>query len=334
MRYLLFFVAAVFFVACDSTEDRYSIVMDGYAQGTTYQVTLVSDSVVDYSDEINHIFNVIDQSMSMWIDTSLISRINQGDTAVVVDEHFENVFNTSMEVSERTSGAFDFTVGPLARAWGFAEDGKVEQMDSVVVDSLLQLVGYEKVELENGKVRKRDPKIRFDFNAIAQGYTVDVIHDYLYEMGYRDFLIEVGGELRASGVNASGKTWRIGIDKPSEEIQTDRFIAVVQLDDRALATSGNYRKFYIDEETGMKYVHTINPKTGYPVQSNLLSVSVMASDATTADAYATAMMVKGLEESKILLKDMEGQLDAMLIYSDASGKWQTFTTAGFESAIQ
>jgi thiamine biosynthesis lipoprotein len=308
--------------------------MDGYAQGTTYQVTLVSDSVVDYSDEINHIFNVIDQSMSTWIDTSLISRINKGDTSVVVDEHFINVFQKSKTVSTRTDGAFDFTVGPLARAWGFGPDGKVEHIDSTIVDSLRQLVGYQKVELVKGRIRKQNPNIHFDFNAIAQGYTVDVIYDYLYEKGYRDFLIEVGGELRASGRNASGEIWRIGIDKPSEKIQTERFIAIIQLDNRALATSGNYRKFYIDEQTGMKYVHTIDPKTGYPVQSNLLSVSVLAKDATTADAYATAMMVKGLEESKVLLKNMSDELEAMLIYSDDSGKWKTYTTEGFESAIQ
>lgn len=334
MRYISSFLVLILFAACNSITDRYSIVMDGYAQGTTYQVTLVSDTAVDYSDEINHIFNVIDLSMSMWVDSSLISRVNRGDTSVIVDEHFTKVFNKSVEVSKATDGLFDFTVGTLARAWGFAEDGKVEQMDSSVVDSLRGLVGYEKVSLRNGRVIKNHPNIRFDFNAIAQGYTVDVIHDYLYELGYRDFLIEVGGELRASGVNASGQNWRIGIDKPSEEIQTDRFIAVIELENRALATSGNYRKFYIDEETGMKYVHTIDPKTGYPVQSNLLSVSVLANDATTADAYATAMMVKGLEESVKMLESMSGELDAMLIYSDESGKWQSFTTAGFESAIQ
>ena len=334
MRYVIILVLSVFLFACNNTDDRYSIIMDGYAQGTTYQVTLVSDSVVDYSDEINHIFNVIDQSMSAWIDTSLLSRINRGDTSVVLDDHFVRVFQKAKSVSARTDGAFDFTVGPLARAWGFGADGKVEHMDSTVVDSLKQLVGYEKVELVNGRIRKQNPRIRFDFNAIAQGYTVDAIHSFLYEKGYRDFLIEVGGELRASGRNASGKLWRIGIDKPSEEIQTDRFIAVIQLEDRALATSGNYRKFYIDEQTGMKYVHTINPQTGYPVQSNLLSVSVLANDATTADAFATAMMVKGLDGSISLLKSMSEELDALLIYSDETGKWQTYTTPGFERVIQ
>jgi thiamine biosynthesis lipoprotein len=308
--------------------------MDGYAQGTTYQVTLVSDTAADYSDEINHLFNVIDQSMSMWVDSSIISRVNRGDTSVVVDEHFKNVFVSSVKVSEATDGAFDFTVGQLARAWGFGEDGKVEQMDSTVVDSLLQLVGYQKVSLENGKVRKQDPNIRFDFNAIAQGYTVDVLYQFLMERGFQDFLIEVGGEIRAAGVNASGDTWRIGIDKPSEQIQTDRFIAIVELDNCALATSGNYRKFYVDEATGMKYVHTINPKTGYPVQSNLLSVSVIAKDATTADAYATAMMVKGKEESIALLEKMEDEIEAMLIYSDQEGKWQSYLTPGFEKRIQ
>lgn len=224
------------------------------------------------------------------------------------------------------------TVAPLVNAWGFGFKNKLDP-DSIPVDSLLELVGYKKVHLIDGKLLKDDPRIMFDASAIAKGYGVDVVADFLESKGVENYMVEIGGEIRAKGKNNKGKIWRVGIDKPiddpsslSREIQD-----VIELGKGAMATSGNYRQFYIKD--GKKYAHTIDPRLGYPVQHSLLSASVIAPDCMTADAYATAFMVLGLEKS-IEIVEKDTLMEAYFIYSDNDGNLKTFTTAKLKEMIQ
>lgn len=317
------------FTACNTQIDRMLISNHGPAQGSTYNISYIAPPGTDYRNQIDSILIEIDKSMSLWLPTSTISRINAGEK-LTPNGHFMNVLKFSDEVYSASKGAFDVTIAPLVSVWGFGADDRIST-DSTQVDSLLQYVGWNKIYLRNDSLHI-PTGMKIDLNAVAQGYTVDVIADFLENRGIENYMVEVGGEIKAKGKTIDGRTWTIGIDKPQEEIDPEnRYQVIIKLKDKALATSGDYRKFFVDEATGMKYSHTINPKTGYPVKSNLISVSIVADNAMAADAYATACMVLGVEEGKKLI--LKEGLDAYFIYSDARGKWQTWQTEGFQKMI-
>jgi thiamine biosynthesis lipoprotein len=236
-----------------------------------------------------------------------------------------------MEVSEKTNGAFDITVGPLVSAWGFGLSNRLK-MDQRIVDSLLPLVDYHKVMLDNGRLIKTDPRIRIDYNAIAQGYAVDVVAGFLDSKGIQSYLIDIGGEVLARRTKPGGEKWSVAIEMPTQNADDERSIlAVVSLQDMAISTSGSYRKFY--EENGVRYSHTIDPSTGYPVKHTLLSVSVLASDCMTADAYATAFMVMGVDKGKAFL-EKHPKLEVYFIYTTPEGNMKTYYTKGFGKLLR
>lgn len=305
----------------------------GNALGTTYSIIYIAHEEVDFQKEIDSVFQVINQSMSTYIPDSDISKINDGDTTVVVDTMFKEVFELSTQVYETSDGYFDPSVGVLANAWGFGP-GKQIQLDSIKIDSLLNFVGWNKVKLSpNGTIKKLHPEIRFDFNAIAKGYAIDRLGVLLNNREIENYLIEVGGEVLTQGHNAvTAKDWTVGIDNPNDVLQRGTS-AIITLRNKALASSGNYRKFRIDPETGEKYVHTIDPKTGYTKNSRVLASSVLASNCAIADAYATTFMTLDLEESISLLKNNQ-ELDAYIIYLDEYDRPQQFMTDGFKTLVK
>jgi FAD:protein FMN transferase len=299
----------------------------GFIQGTTYHVTYKSPGGKDLQKDIDSVLADFDRSLSNYLPTSVIARINRNDPTVEADKKFITVFKKSLDVNRKTGGAFDITVAPLVNAWGFGFAAS-SRTDSAAIDSLMQYVGLDKVSLSGKKIIKKSPGVTLDVNAIAQGYSVDIVSEYLEKKKIKDYMVEIGGEVRTRGKNDKGNVWRIGIDKPVEGnmIPGQELEAIVQISGHSLSTSGNYRKFY--EKDGIKYAHTINPATGYPALSNLLSVTIIADDCLTADAYATACMVMGLEKS-IEFLDHHKFLDAYLIYSDEKGQFKVYFTKKF-----
>ena len=318
------------FVSCDTFQRPVKVHFTGEAQGTYYAITYYEKDGKNYQKEIDSLLKAFDQSVSLWIPNSLISRVNNNDTSVILDEHFISIFKLSQEVSKKTDGAFDITIGPLVNAWGFGFTDKIK-IDKNIIDSLLTYVNYEMVSLEENKIKKENPNIKLDFNAIAQGYSVDLIGEFLESKGIKNYLIDIGGEVLGHGTKPNEQPWIVGIQKPTmDKLGEYEVQSKVQLVDKTLVTSGNYRKYY--EKDGKQYSHTINPKTGYPVTHSLLSVSVLADDAATADAYATGFMVMGLEKSLQFLADNKN-LDAFFIYSDKNGNLQTFATDGINEIL-
>ena len=297
----------------------------GLIFGTMYSVTYQSKT--DLKTSIDSMLKVFDGSLSPFNDTATISRINRNER-VIADELFATVFRKSLEVSEATGGAFDITVAPLVNAWGFGfKQGSFP--DSMMVDSLLQLTGYEKVSMnEQGEVLKQDERMMLNCSAIAKGYAVDVIANLLKSKGVKNMMVDIGGEVVVHGKNPKEKKWRIGINKPVDDsLATNQELErIVEITDAAIATSGNYRNFYYNN--GKKYAHTIDPSTGYPVQHSLLSATVVANDCMTADAYATAFMVMGVEKALEMAESNPG-IEAFFIFSNEEGNLQTCQTSGF-----
>lgn len=303
----------------------------GGALGTTYNIVTISSKEVNLQNEIDSVFMAINRSLSTYIPESDISKINSGDSTVVVDQMFQEVFKLAKNIHSETLGFFDPTVGTLVNAWGFGPEQKI-MMDSVRVDSLLRYVGFDKVMLSNNRISKTNPNIFIDFNAIAKGYSIDRLAAMLNDKGIENYLIEVGGELVAKGKNTiKNKNWVVGIDDPEMLVERKTKI-LINLNDRALASSGNYRKYRVDEATGKKYVHTVNPKTGFTQVSNTLAVTILANDCATADAYATAFMAMDLDEAFKLVADNK-TLEAYIIYSDENGTTQEFLTNGFKKVV-
>ena len=302
---------------------------DGLIFGTMYRITYQYDA--DLSDEIKDELRRFDGSLSPFNDTATISRINRNED-IVPDTLFINVFKRSMEISKETNGAFDITVAPLVNAWGFGFK-KGTFPDSTRIDSLLKITGYNKVALSaENKVVKQDGRMMLSCSAVAKGYAVDVIANLLAKKGIRNFMIDIGGELVARGKNPQQKPWRIGINKPVDDSLSvnQELQMVLNITDVGIATSGNYRNFY--HKNGKKYAHTIDPRTGYPVQQNILSGTVIAKDCMSADAYATAFMVMGLEEAERFV-NAHPDLEACFIYTDETGKLGVYTTKGLEKLI-
>ncbi|MGB3149549.1 MAG: FAD:protein FMN transferase [Maribacter sp.] len=304
----------------------------GKALGTTYSIIYMSNEKLNFKSEIDSVFNVVNQSLSTYIPNSDISKINKGVASIEIDHMFKEVYNLSKQIYKATDGYFDPTVGTLVNAWGFGPEQQIK-MDSAKIDSLLHFVGFDKVSLTpDNRIKKTAPNIYIDFNAIAKGYAIDRLAVLLDKKGIENYLIEVGGELVAKGVNEiKEKPWVVGIDDP--QITEGRELKLlINLKDRALASSGNYRKFRIDEQTGKKYVHTIDPKTGYTKNSNTLGVTVLANNCATADAYATAFMAMDLEKAFNLISQNRS-LEAYIIYLDEHGETQEFLTTGFKELV-
>ncbi|MBK6964019.1 MAG: FAD:protein FMN transferase [Bacteroidales bacterium] len=317
--------------SCSNPENRKEVKIDGLAQGTYYSITYFDKDGINYQTAIDSFFKAFDLSASVYLNESVISRLNNNDTTAVADEAYVTIFNKSMEVSEKTEGAFDITVMPLVNAWGFGFTDPMK-LDSLKVDSILPLVDYRNIRLVNGKLIKKDPAIKIDFNAIAQGYSADLIGKMLESKGIENYLIDVGGEVLGRGTKQGNKKWKVGIEKPAVHADDARELnAVVELEDKALATSGNYRRSIIKD--GIKYSHTIDPKTGFPVNHTVLSVSVLAGDCMTADAYATAFMVMGLDKTKEFLRK-HPDLDVYMIYSDPAGELKTWASEGINRLIE
>jgi FAD:protein FMN transferase len=328
---IILLAITLFQVSCRNEPSFKIIRLMGETQGTYYSVSYVLPDSINYQLQIDSLLHRFDSSVSTYKPNSIISRLNGNDTSLVADETYLRIFRRAIEVSEATSGAFDITVGPLVNAWGFGFEGRMK-VDQHIVDSLLPLIGFKKVRLEKGKLFKEDPRIRIDFNAIAQGYAVDVVSGFLESKGINAYLIDIGGEVFAKGRKPGGEQWNVGIEKPAANMDDEREVEdIVGLENMALSTSGNYRKFY--EENGVRYSHTIDPSTGYPVKHSLLSVSVLATDCMTADAYATAFMVMGLDKAKQYLSSHKG-LDAYFISSGTDGKMDVFYTDGFKVILQ
>jgi thiamine biosynthesis lipoprotein len=301
----------------------------GFAQGTTYSISYYDTKGKDYQHDIDSILKDFDKSVSIYDSTSLISRINRSAQPVKTNIYFSEIFSKAQKISEQTNGAFDVTVGPLVNAFGFGFKNK-EKITASLIDSLKKSVNYKNIKIENGYFIKKYPAMSIDFNAIAQGYSVDVISKFLEDKGIDDYLVEIGGEVYAKGEKANGENWNVGIEKPVENNLRQELKATLKLENKALATSGNYRKFYV--ENGIRYSHTIDPSTGYPVSHSLLSASVIADHCTDADAYATAFMVMGLEKSLSFLKEHK-ELDAYFIYSDKNGNMKTYETEGLKELL-
>lgn len=319
-------VSALVFFSCKKAEYKFT---QGDAQGTTYHITYQSEK--NFAVEIDSILKAFDKSLSAWDSTSILSRINKNDSTVKVDSLFSRVFRKAKEVNLASDGMFDITVGPLVRKWGFYKKTKTVP-DSAEIKSLLANVGMGKVRLENGKVIKQMPGTILDVNAIAQGFSVDVVSEFLEKHGVKNYLVEIGGELKGKGKNARGEKWRVGIDKPIDGNQEAgaKLQTIVHLKDKAMATSGNYRNYFV--ENGVKYAHHLNPKTGYPSKNTLLSVSILANDCMTADAFGTACIVSGFEKTlKILEKHKE--LEAYLIYSDEKGNFKVYMSEGLKKMV-
>jgi thiamine biosynthesis lipoprotein len=313
-------------ISCKQETKLQKNLTSGEVFGTYYNIQFFDDKDVDFSKQYDSLFSVINKSMSTYIPTSDISKINTNDTTIVVDHHFEKVFKLSKEIYNTTDGFFDPTIGVLVNAWDFGPQGKVVGLDSLKIDSLLNFVGFDKVSYNTGRIEKQFQTF-IDFNAIAKGYGLDVIAEFLDNQGYDNYLIDIGGEIVAKGVNKTrNNPWNVGIEKPNFDGSQSQQIAIA-LHNEAMATSGVYRKFKVDED-GNKYAHIINTKTGYPSKTNILSVSVIAPTCAVADAYATAFKVMGIERVKELLKTHQ-ELKVYFIYEDDNKHLQTISLNNF-----
>ncbi len=315
----------------------------GKAQGTTYSISYEDSTGTLFSKQsADSILDAIDMSLSEWVDSSVISKFNDLDSVEISDPHFLNVFFRGREISKLTGGAFEPMIMPLVHAWGFGPNGAIPKGD-IHIDSLMALV-HTDIEITPLDTLDGDfdsPHFIFnkmkgqqlDVNGIAQGYSVDVIGDFLEAKGIHNFMIEVGGEVLAHGQNAHAEAWKIGIDKPVAPDQDRQLQAVALVTDMAICTSGSYRKFY--EKNGKRYSHTIDPQSGKPVEHNLISTTVLAPNCTNGDTFATAFMVMGVEKTKEFIKDHpELHLDVYLIYDGENGEWESYMSPGLEKITE
>lgn len=305
---------------------------EGMIYGTFYHIIYQHPQDSDIHYEIKEVLKTFDYSLSTFNKNSTISKINS-NTNLKTDSLFEKMYLKAREISEATDGAFDLTVATLVNYWGFGYESLPESgIAGKAIDSIMQFTGYRKVELKNGMIVKSDPRVKLDASAIAKGQSVDIVADFLESKGITNYMVEIGGEVRVKGQNPGGSNWIIGIDLPEDDpaVLNRKLIERIAITNKSLATSGNYRNFYIRD--GIKFSHTINPATGYPVNHNLLSVSVITNDCMTADAIATACMVLGVDKS-LKLSEKNNAIDLFLIYSDSTGTIKSKFSPGFEKYI-
>lgn len=317
-----FLFILISFLSCKSeTKSTEPIRLQGEVFGTTYSI-IYYDNPKNLNSDIQQLFDKVNMSLSTYIPTSDISRINKGETGIKIDAYFQEVVEKSTRIHIETDGYFDPTVGNLVNAWGFGPEKPLNNLDSSKVKELMKYVGFDQVSIQNGEIVKRYPETYFDFNSVAKGFGIDVVSRFLESKNIQNYLVEIGGEIRVKGEKPGGKSWFVQIESPNTD-GTRSAYDVIPLKDKSMASSGNYRKFRITE-TGEKYVHTINPKTGYAKESNLLAATVIAAlDCADVDAYATAFMAMGLEKAKTFLKSKE-ELKVILIYVDDQGQLQEF----------
>jgi len=316
--------------SCVNESVPVKIRLNGEAQGTYYNISYYDSLDRDLQDEVDSLFASFDQSASLWDKNSLISRINRNDSTVKPDEFLIQNFELSAEIAANTDGYFDFTIGPLVTMWGFG----LEKRDAItpeMVNEKLRLVNYRNVSLVHGKIVKNNPEILLDFNAIAQGFSVDYIAKMLVSKGIDRFIIDVGGEIYASKTKMDGTLWKVGVEHPAKNKNAERSIQqIVCLTNQGLATSGSYRNYY--EEDGKRYAHVIDAKSGYPVSHNLLSVTVLAKNAAMADGYSTAFLAMGIEKSCKIIATVPG-IEAFFISARDSTHFDTYATDGFKKIM-
>ncbi|TRX50893.1 FAD:protein FMN transferase [Fulvivirga sp. M361] len=312
-------------------ESAHMVYFSGKTMGPiTYNVKYFDAEERDFQKEVDSVLMVFNQSLNTYIPSSEITQYNTDTSFQFELPYFREAVLVSKELYELTEGAFDPSIGPLINTWGFGHQ-KAIVMDSTVIDSLRQFTGFDKVQFDEKHITKTDKRVQLDFSASAKGYGVDVVTELLQSKGITNAFVEIGGEVRASGINLqSGEKWKVGILDPNSEELDQRFVSIISLSDKGMATSGNYFNYHIVD--GVKYGHTISPMTGYPIQHSLLSASVITDNCHTSDALATAFMVFGLEKTKAFL-EQHTEYDAYLIYSDETGKLNTFATPGIASFI-
>jgi len=325
MQKFLFYLLILFVLSCSENKVKSYERMEGMAFGTTFHITMDSGDLPIGEKQIDSLINAVNKSLSTYIPGSDISRINKGDSTVIVDELFKEIYHKSGRIWTETDGAFDPTIGIMVNAWGFGPGEAMSDITSKQVDCLMTSVGFNRLFLKRGRLVKPSPMTYLDFNANAKGLGVDVIGRYLESKEVKNYLVEIGGEIRTRGRNEKDKLWKVAIEEPNFD-GSRSFQAIIELDNESIATSGNYRKFKVDSLSGEKFAHTIDTKTGYPSKSDLLSASVIGpKDCADVDGYATAFMAMGLMKSKVFLQNHKS-FKAFLIYGDKDGKIKTFKT--------
>ena len=309
-NFVVFIIVCCFLTGCGSVEKQQFF---GTTQGSYYSIIYYDEQNRDFSGDFDSIFREIENTLSLWDENSMISRVNRNDESVVLNQIFIDNFNYAMRAAELSEGYFDPTVGPLVSAWGFHFKDGVE-MTPEIVDSLKQFVGYHKIKIEDGKVIKENPDMTLDFNAVAQGYTTDMIGDFLLLNGVENFLVDVGGEILAMGNKPNGDLWKVGIEKPAEDKDAERIVQeIVELKDKSIVTSGNYRKYV--ERNGKRYSHSIDPNTGFPAANNMLSATIICDNTAWADCLASICMLVGMERAKEILATQK-DVKAFFIYEE------------------
>jgi thiamine biosynthesis lipoprotein len=326
MKKLLFALLILVSISCKQKQKESQLVkLSGPVFGTGFNIQYADNENTDYSKEIDGLFNDINKSLSTYIPDSDISKLNRNEISDV-DDYFVEVFNTSKSIYLETEGVFDPTIGNVVNAWNFGAETNKFLTDSTTIDSLMQFVGFNKVKLTNKTISK-PVSTYLEFNAIAKGYGVDVIGKFLESKNVANYLVEIGGEIRVKGKNIEKDSpWKVGLDEPRFDGEQSVFKAL-ELKNEAMATSGTYRKFKIDEN-GNRYAHIIDTKTGYPTKTNILSVSVIAPDCITADGYATAFQAMGIEKVTSFLKS-HPELKAYFIYQDTDKTLKTLSLNNF-----
>lgn len=324
-HFFLVTLAAVLLTSCNKVP-RTDI--NGLTQGSFYSVSYYDDR--DFSNEIDSILQAVDNSVSLWNENSTISRANRNDS-VELDPIFIDNFKVAQRAAQISGGLFDATISPLVAAWGFSYKSG-EPMTDRKTDSLLNLVGYTKVRIEGNRLVKENPMSQLDFNAVAQGYTSDLIGSFLESKGVDNFIVNIGGEVLAKGLKSNGREWIVGIEKPANDKDDAPVTQTkIKLHDAGIVTSGSSRKYI--EKDGKRYSHSIDPHTGRPAENNLLSVSVVAKTAVWADALASVFMIAGLERSIEMLRQTDS-IEAYFIYwDDNASRMETLATEGFETMI-
>lgn len=323
-------ICLVFFSFKEARQNNFKI--QGRAQGTTYQISYYHSEAKVSKNQIDSILEVIDYSMSLYKPNSMISKINRSPDGGELDFHFLNVMKSAFKINKDTQGVFDVTVEPLLAAWGFS----LEKADSLPTNNeiveLLPLIGMDKIKIKKKRLVKDHADVQINVNGIAQGYTVDVLAEFLQSKGITNFFIELGGEIRAEGRKPDDSFFTIGVEGPLENDTDEVGIKhIVHLNNKAVTTSGGYNQFI--RQNGKKYIHIINPKTGYPIQSDILSVTVLANDAVTADGYDNAIMAMGMDDAIDFLNERPS-IDAYIVYQDSDGSIKDIMTNGFKEIIK
>ena len=325
MKKLISILVLIAFFGCTEQEPK-NIKLSGPIFGTSFNIQYYSEANINFQKQFDSIFNVVNQSLSTYIDNSDISRLNRNELTEV-DNHFVNVFKASKRIYRLTEGIFDPTIGNVVNAWNFGAEKNKFLTDSITIDSLMRYVGLNRVGLIDNRTIKKPKETYLEFNAIAKGYGIDVISNFLESQGIKDYLVDIGGDMRVSGINLEkNKGWSVGVDDPNFD-GTQSYSKVITLKDEAMATSGTYRKFKIDDN-GNRYAHIIDAKTGYPTKTNILSVSVIAKDCMTADAYATAFQAMGIDKVSWFLNS-HPELKVYFIYESEDKELKTLALNNF-----